>query len=185
MMKITILGLAIVPVLLSGCAAMSLDECQTANWVAVGEKDGSNGQERRLDQYYKACSKADIKPNQIQYEQGYRKGQTYYCQPENIFYEALKGNGNYQVCPVETRGQLRSYDQAAREYYNAERDYQRYQDNFKEYSRKSYDDKLKPEDRERYRKLLKDLQNDSDRINRDYRDAIRDLERFKYQHGLK
>lgn len=102
-----------------------------------------------------------------------------------FFYEALKGNGNYQVCPVETRGQLRSYDQAAREYYNAEQDYQRYQDHFKEYSRKSYDDKLKPEDRERYRKLLKELQNDSDRINRDYRDAIRDLERFKYQHGLK
>ncbi|MFW2154109.1 hypothetical protein ACG94Q_23180, partial [Acinetobacter gyllenbergii] len=74
---------------------------------------------------------------------------------------------------------------AGREYYNAEQDYQRYQDNFKEYSRKSYDDKLKPEDRERYRKLLKDLQNDSDRINRDYRDAIRDLERFKSQHGLK
>ncbi|WP_151980338.1 DUF2799 domain-containing protein [Acinetobacter guerrae] len=184
-MKITNIYLAIIPVLLSGCVAMSLDECKTANWVAVGEKDGSNGHERRLDQFYKACSKVNIVPNQIQYEQGYRKGQTYYCQPDNIFYEALKGSGNYQVCPVETRAKLRDYYQVAHNYYNAENDYQRYQDNFKEYSRKSYDDKLKPEERERYSKLLKDLQSDSDRMNRDYRYAIRDLEKFKYEHGLK
>lgn len=57
MMKITILGLAIVPVLLSGCAAMSLDECKTANWVAVGEKDGSNAQERRLINIIKPVQK--------------------------------------------------------------------------------------------------------------------------------
>ncbi|MBJ9985111.1 DUF2799 domain-containing protein [Acinetobacter sp. S40] len=185
MMKIINLCWAILPVLLSSCAAMTLDECKTANWAVVGEKDGSNGQERRLDQYYKACSKANIVPNQSQYEQGYRKGQGYYCQPDYIFYEALKGNGNYQVCPVETHSKLISYYEIAHDYYNAENEYERYQDNFKDYTRKSYDDKLKPEDRERYRKLLKDLQNDSDRINRDYRDAIRDLEKFKYQHGLK
>lgn len=46
----------IMPILasLSGCAAMSLEQCKTANWLVVGEKDGSDGRERRLDQYHKA-----------------------------------------------------------------------------------------------------------------------------------
>ena len=177
----------IMPILasLSGCAAMSLEQCKTANWLVVGEKDGSDGRERRLDQYLKACSKGNIVPDQVLYEQGYQKGQRYYCQPDNIFYEALKGNGNYQVCPVENRAVLRPYYQVAHHYYNAENEYQRYQDNFKEYARKAYDDKLKQEERDRYLKLFKDLQNNSDRMNRNYRDAIRVLEKFKYEHGLK
>lgn len=37
--------------LLSGCAAMSVEQCKTANWFNVGEKDGSAGRESRLDQY--------------------------------------------------------------------------------------------------------------------------------------
>lgn len=45
--------------------------------------------------------------------------------------------------------------------------------------------KLKPEERERYRKLLRELQIDRDRINRNYWNSIRDIERFKYDHGLK
>ncbi|MFX6797281.1 hypothetical protein ABTH24_18600, partial [Acinetobacter baumannii] len=49
------IGLAILAISLSGCAAMSVEECKTANWSLVGEKDGSKGSSPRLDQYYKAC----------------------------------------------------------------------------------------------------------------------------------
>ena len=34
--------------LFSGCAAMSVEQCKTANWFNVGEKDGSAGRESRL-----------------------------------------------------------------------------------------------------------------------------------------
>ena len=40
-------------ILLSGCAAMSVEQCKTANWFNVGEKDGAAGQESRLDKYYR------------------------------------------------------------------------------------------------------------------------------------
>ncbi len=42
-------------ILLSGCAAMSVEQCKTANWFNVGEKDGAAGQESRLDKYYSSC----------------------------------------------------------------------------------------------------------------------------------
>ncbi|MBK0411782.1 hypothetical protein JEO87_15000 [Acinetobacter pittii] len=45
------IGLAILAISLSGCAAMSVEECKTANWSLVGEKDGSKGSSPRLDQY--------------------------------------------------------------------------------------------------------------------------------------
>jgi hypothetical protein len=79
------IGLAILAISLSGCAAMSVEECKTANWSLVGEKDGSKGSSPRLDQYYKACGKANIVPDQKSYERGYKEGLGYYCQPANIF----------------------------------------------------------------------------------------------------
>ncbi|MDV4239005.1 DUF2799 domain-containing protein, partial [Acinetobacter baumannii] len=63
------IGLAILAISLSGCAAMSVEECKTANWSLVGEKDGSKGSSPRLDQYYKACGKANIVPDQKSYSQ--------------------------------------------------------------------------------------------------------------------
>ena len=72
-MKI-ILPFSILTFLLSGCAAMSVEQCKTANWLNVGEKDGAAGRESRLDQYYSSCQKANIIPNQSLYEKGYQKG---------------------------------------------------------------------------------------------------------------
>ncbi len=179
------IGLAILAINLSGCAAMSVEECKTANWSLVGEKDGSKGSSPRLDQYYKACGKANIVPDQKLYERGYKEGLGYYCQPSNIFYNALEGNGNINVCPIEQRNRLRPYYRAASDYYNAKNEYDRYDEKFKQYSDSAYNEKLKPEERERYRKLLRELQIDRDRINRNYWNSIRDIERFKYDHGLK
>ncbi|WP_413966552.1 DUF2799 domain-containing protein [Acinetobacter pittii] len=127
------------------------------------------------------CNKADQKS----YERGYKEGLGYYCQPSNIFYNALEGNGNINVCPVEQRNRLRPYYRAASDYYNAKNEYDRYDEKFKQYSDNAYNEKLKPEERERYRKLLRELQIDRDRINRNYWNSIRDIERFKYDHGLK
>ena len=69
-MKIVLI-LPVFTVLSSGCAAMSVEQCKTANWFNVGEKDGSAGQESRLDRYYSSCQKASVVPNQSLYEKGY------------------------------------------------------------------------------------------------------------------
>ena len=82
-MKIVLI-LPVFTVLLSGCAAMSVEQCKTANWFNVGEKDGSAGQESRLDRYYSSCQKASVVPNQSLYEKGYQQGLGYYCRPETM-----------------------------------------------------------------------------------------------------
>jgi len=182
-MKI-IFQISFLSLLLSGCAAMSVDQCKTANWASVGEKDGSAGRESRLDKYYSSCQKANIVPNQALYEKGYKQGLSYYCRPESIFYEAIEGRGNYQVCPIEKRDALRAYYQVANEYYQANSEFDRSQNDVSYYLRELERKDLSSKLRDDYKKRLYDLRSNSSRVQYRYQDAVRNLERFKAEHGL-
>ncbi|MGL5145257.1 MAG: DUF2799 domain-containing protein [Acinetobacter junii] len=170
--------------LLSGCAAMSVEQCKTANWFNVGEKDGSAGRESRLDQYYSSCQKANITPNQNLYEKGYQKGLNFYCRPETIFDEALAGRGDYRVCPIEKRDSLRTYYQVAHEYYQANSEFERSQTDISYYLKELERKDLSVKDRDDYKKRLYDLRLNSSRVQYRYQDAVRNLERFKAERGL-
>ena len=183
-MKI-ILPLSILTVLLSGCAAMSVEQCKTANWLNVGEKDGAAGRESRLDQYYSSCQKANIIPNQGLYEKGYQKGLSYYCRPETIFNEALLGRGDFRVCPIEKRESLRMYYQVAHDYYVADAEFDRSQRDLNYYLKELERNDLSVKDRDDYKKRLYELRINSGEVQSDYQDAVRNLERFKAERGLR
>jgi hypothetical protein len=144
-------------ILLSGCAAMSVEQCKTANWFNVGEKDGAAGRESRLDKYYSSCQKANIVPNQKLYEQGYQKGLGYYCRPETIFNEALEGRGDFRICPLDKRESLRIYYQVANGYYQANAEFDRSQNDINYYLKELERKDLSVKDRDDYRKRLYDL----------------------------
>ena len=179
-----ILILSTLTVLLSGCAAMSVEQCKTANWFSVGERDGSDGHESRLDKYYSSCQKANIVPNQKLYEQGYQKGLGYYCRPEIIFSEALEGRGDIRVCPIEKRESLRSYYQVAYEYYQADSEFNRSQNDMNRYLKELERKDISSKVRDDYQKRLYDLRINSSWVQSRYHQAVRDLERFKAEHGL-
>ncbi|MEB6479144.1 DUF2799 domain-containing protein [Acinetobacter vivianii] len=179
-----ILILSTLMVLLSGCAAMSIEQCKTANWLSVGERDGSDGHESRLDKYYSSCQKANVVPNQSLYEKGYQQGLGYYCQPENIFSEALEGRGDFRVCPVEKRQLLRPYYQAANEYYQADSEFSRSQNEMNRYLKELERTDLSSKVRDDYKKRLYDLRINSSSVQSRYHDAVRNMERFKAEHGL-
>lgn len=179
-----ILCLSVLTVLFSGCAAMSVDQCKTANWFNVGEKDGSVGHDSRLDKYYSSCQKANIVPNQSLYEKGYQKGLGYYCRPETIFNEALDGRGDFRVCPIEKRESLRNYYQVANAYYQADSEFNRSQTDINHYLKELERKDLSVKDRDDYKKRLYDLRMNSSRVQSRYQDAVRNLERFKAEHGL-
>ena len=172
-------------ILLSGCAAMSVEQCKTANWFNVGEKDGAAGRESRLDKYYSSCQKANIVPNQKLYEQGYQKGLGYYCRPETIFNEALEGRGDFRICPLDKRESLRIYYQVANGYYQANAEFDRSQNDINYYLKELERKDLSVKDREDYRKRLYDLRINSSRVQSRYQDAVRNLERFKAERGLR
>lgn len=172
-------------ILLSGCAAMSVEQCKTANWFNVGEKDGAAGRESRLDKYYSSCQKANIVPNQKLYEQGYQKGLGYYCRPETIFNEALEGRGDFRICPLDKRESLRIYYQVANGYYQANSEFDRSQNDINYYLKELERKDLSVKDRDEYIKRLYDLRINSSRVQSRYQDAVRNLERFKAERGLR
>ena len=183
MTKIKLLGITMV-MFLTGCSSMSVEQCHTAQWFSVGEVDGSSGHVSRIDRYFKACQKAGIQPNQQLYQQGYQRGLSYYCTAENIFDQALKGSGSYSVCPLEKRSQLKPYYDVASDYYHAKKQQDDLLDNLERYRTALLDDKISPENRDKYRKLIQELRIKQDRVEFNYYEADRKLERFKRQNGL-
>ena len=57
-------------------------------------------------------------------------------------------------------------------------------DNLERYRTALFDDKTSPENRDKYRKLIQELRIKQDRVEFNYYEADRKLERFKRQNGL-
>ena len=124
-------------------------------------------------------------PNQKLYEQGYQKGLGYYCRPETIFNEALEGRGDFRICPLDKRESLRIYYQVANGYYQANAEFDRSQNDINYYLKELERKDLSVKDRDDYRKRLYDLRINSSRVQSRYQDAVRNLERFKAERGLR
>ncbi|MGL5252671.1 MAG: DUF2799 domain-containing protein [Moraxella sp.] len=89
---------------LSGCATMSLQECQTADWQMIGYRDGKAGQDKDyVLNHNKACRKANIAPNKLAWEQGRQQGLTQYCTATNAYNLGRSGYRINAVCPIDQR----------------------------------------------------------------------------------
>jgi hypothetical protein len=67
----------VVPVLillLSGCAAMSVDECRDADWYRVGFRDAMYGLQRQDYAYESQCAPYAVTLDGARYAQGWREG---------------------------------------------------------------------------------------------------------------
>lgn len=103
--------------IVSGCAVMSVEECQVADWGALGYQHGVAGTlptGTRLAPYIKACAKAGISPDQQAYEQGRSEGARVYCHPSNGFKLGRSGkNYNYICDPDLEAAFLAEYDRGS------------------------------------------------------------------------
>ncbi|MGR2920497.1 DUF2799 domain-containing protein [Acinetobacter sp. 1125_18A] len=170
--------------LLSGCASMSPQECQTANWFIKGEEDGSNGQYSRLATYHKACNKINIIPNQSEYEHGYRMGLENYCQAKNIFAEAQVGRGDYRVCPSEYRLELIPYYNVAKDYYEAKKKYESDSSKFEQHISNLNQKNNTDIENQNYKQKYDELKNQRDNSNSKYQMALFNLQQFKFRNNL-
>ena len=88
-------------IILSGCAAMSGEECLTSDWRAIGYEDGSQGYASdRLGQRRKACAKHGVTPDFQAYQDGRSEGLKEYCQPQQGFNLGASGGRYNGVCPA-------------------------------------------------------------------------------------
>jgi len=74
--------LTLIGVMLSGCAAMSEEECRYSDWTAVGYEDGADGRSSdRFGDYSRACADHSITPDFQAWQEGREQGLIEYCQP--------------------------------------------------------------------------------------------------------
>lgn len=121
-MKATSLFLAVtLAILLSGCATMSKEECQHADWYLKGVEDATQGYPLdRVIEHGKACARVKIEPDMKAYRQGHNKGARLYCVPAKGYSEGRKGASYNGICPVELEDKfLRAY-RDGQELYNIE-----------------------------------------------------------------
>lgn len=88
-------------VAISGCASLTREGCQNADWYAIGFSDGVRGYALdRQDKHRKSCSQYNIKFDLDRYLQGRSKGLKQYCVPENAYTRGMTGYVYVGTCPV-------------------------------------------------------------------------------------
>jgi valyl-tRNA synthetase len=98
--KIRYYFLALLLLVLSGCASLSEEECLTGDWEGIGYRDGLQGElQSVLSKHQKACSEYQISLNLDDYLQGRKQGLKAYCLPNNGFSVGLRGVEYSYVCP--------------------------------------------------------------------------------------
>lgn len=169
---------------LSGCASMSIEECKTANWTRIGEQDGIKGQGSQLAQHYKACQKASIIPNQQEYEVGLKRGMQYYCAPERIFENALKGQGNYQYCELNQHQVLAPYYEIAHQYYTSQKELDQIERKLEDSKQRLLDPKLSEKDKKIFKEENEHLFKEFLQKRQHFFNIERSLYHFKNKNNL-
>ncbi|MGF1716495.1 DUF2799 domain-containing protein [Photobacterium chitinilyticum] len=100
---------------MAGCSSMSVEECKTADWQAVGTIDGQNGvPASRVNDYSEDCKEAGVRVDQPAWYAGYDLGLSYYCVPDNGYRIGRSGRAYYGVCDSPVF--IEQYNQGQREY---------------------------------------------------------------------
>ena len=165
--------------MLNGCAIMSKNECLSANWALIGQKDGFNGNGSFKQKRAQACVKHNSILDNEAYTRGYKKGLKNYCNPQTIFDYALQGRGTYESCPMEMQNNLRPFYNVANNFYLANKNLKSLEDTITTAKTKMYDSDLKDETRKYYRERYSEASNKLNQAQREYNITERDLENFK------
>ena len=95
------IGLCAITIGLAACSGMSQNECQLADWQAVGYEDGARGQATEaLGARRQACAKHGVTPDFSAYQAGRHAGLQEYCQARRGFNEGRRGAQYSGVCPA-------------------------------------------------------------------------------------
>lgn len=96
-----------------GCGGMSANECELADWRAVGYEDGVRGvTSDRFGGYRRECAEYEVAPDFQAWQEGREAGLREYCQPARGFREGSRGRDYQGICPPDLEGPfLVSYEE--------------------------------------------------------------------------
>ncbi len=163
--------------LLCGCATMDESECRSADWYAVGLRDGQNGEPvSRLAKHSEACAEHGVRPQEQRYSEGRAAGLKEYCRIENAFDTGIKGHRYQGVCPPSMDSQFRRYNGAAYEVYRLRSDIKSTQSAIDGKESRLRDRKATDDQRTVLRKDIRDLDRKLERLRDDLRIRERELD---------
>lgn len=182
--------------ILSGCASLSKDECNNADWFLIGFEDGSRGKTlSTIGNHRKACARVGITPEFTQYESGHQKGVSHYCTAENGFALGEAGGAYNGVCAETTEAPFLQGYQAGKSRFDLRRMIEQASANLVKRSERL--DELKTElsvveaaiveagssssERRRQLKILRELQEEKAVVEFDAKSLEYDLEALQYQ----
>lgn len=110
---------AVLALALGGCATMSKEDCASADWTSIGERDGLYGEAlekftARRDQ----CAKFGVASSEDDYSRGRDRGLRAYCTPEAGFDAGRNGRPYRGVCAPETEAAFLSEYKIGRQLYD-------------------------------------------------------------------
>ncbi|MBY0422343.1 MAG: DUF2799 domain-containing protein, partial [Parvularculaceae bacterium] len=116
---IRIAVIAAVALLLGGCSTMSEEDCATADWTALGERDGLYGEsQKKYEERRAQCSKYGYETATDDYARGRDRGLRTYCTPQAGFDAGRNGRPYNNVCPPELESAFLSEYQIGRRLYD-------------------------------------------------------------------
>jgi len=103
---------------ISGCASMSKNECQTAQWQSIGYEDGTKGYSAsRIGEYRKSCAEYNVVPDLAAYTEGRRLGLQEWCRPSNGYLQGTRGAVYNGICPKNMEAQFKLAMRQGRKVY--------------------------------------------------------------------
>lgn len=117
--------------MLSACETMSEEDCATADWTALGERDGRYGEaESKFDERREQCAKFGLAGSADDYDRGRGRGLRAYCTPEAGFDAGRNGRTYNGVCPVEAEAAFLTEYQIGKQLFDLNAEVRRSQDAF-------------------------------------------------------
>ncbi len=100
----------------TACTSLSGQECQNADWFALGQADGMLGAgDARLSEHQKTCRAVGVTPDGTKWAQGYARGLAVYCTAASAYKVGRKGRALAAVCSApQTAGMQPGYEHGLR-----------------------------------------------------------------------
>ena len=115
--------------ILCGCATLTPEECQYADWRAIGYEDGIEGKELSiLGRHREACAKVGVTPDIDAYRAGRDEGIRIFCEPGNGYRLGREGYSYTGVCPAGMEREFLAAHAEGMVIFNLEADVQRVAD---------------------------------------------------------
>ena len=106
---------------LTGCAAMSKNECLTVDWRTVGYEDGVAGRSgETIGRYRTACADYGVTPSLDAYQSGRAEGLREYCRPQTGFRVGASGAEYAGFCPADLAPAFTAAYESGRELHRRE-----------------------------------------------------------------